>query len=78
MIKKSKSVLDGVPVNDDKFKEAFAPKPPLMGIVGTCPKCGAPVYGHSLTADDKPPVRYSCDCRVSVSQHTTTASIPAA
>lgn len=58
---RGKSVLDNVPVKEDGF-EKFAGKL-LMGIVGHCPSCGGPIYGHAVTGEEKPSVRYSCDCK---------------
>ncbi len=70
--KKSKSVLDNVPVNDLgwQIKEHGCCKEkgePLF-IVGRCPSCDAPVYGPKtvLSSSDKAiPIRYGCSCRAS-------------
>lgn len=64
---KTKSVLDGVPVDDKAF--------PLRGqlggfqeskhlqIVGKCSSCGAPIYGDSTILENtEPHVKYSCKC----------------
>lgn len=37
--------------------------PRMLGIVGHCPNCGAPIYGNSIVKEqDSPPIRYSCFC----------------
>ena len=35
-----------------------------MAIVGNCPKCGAPIYGPDSWGGSRPPVTYSCECRL--------------
>ncbi len=37
---------------------------PVLDIVGACPSCGAPIYGHKTirVGDDRTPVRRTCDC----------------
>ena len=48
--------------NDPKPEKAKI-KP--MQVIGNCPHCGAPVYGHHETIEVTPEIRYSCMCRVS-------------
>ena len=65
-----KSILDGIPVVDKAFplnKECSSKiwdGGRFLSVVGSCPSCGGPVYGLSTVAEDeeKPPVKYSCDC----------------
>ncbi len=72
--KKSKSLLDGVEVADNAFplsenvhrpgrtaKDLF---PVQLQVVGSCPTCGAPIYGRQYVPLDGPaPVQHTCDCR---------------
>ena len=71
--KQSKSVLDGIPV--DEIKEAFdvalqrggvkvgAIQAETLCIIGACPQCGAAVYGETrIKRGDKPQSVYSCNC----------------
>ena len=75
MSSQNKSVLDDVPVRDEAFpfrgnvvpvgvtecqSEALEP----LVIVGSCPYCGAPIYGKKVlpSVNDVPPMRYSCRC----------------
>lgn len=64
---KEKSLLDGVPVvTTSEFDELMArtKKKQIKGIVGTCPSCGAPIYGPSICSEEnKPEIIYSCTCR---------------
>lgn len=71
-----KSILDGIPVDDKQLKEVLdkqreqqqeLPKwiqvKEKLGIVGSCPTCGAPIYGHQVVdADCYPRAKYSCQC----------------
>lgn len=78
----SKSVLDGVPVSqDENFKKLMStkesigphPSPPLF-IVGSCPRCGAPIYGVKTTAPGvvPPAPQYTCSCRFQHKSFTET------
>ena len=71
-MKESKSVLDGVPVVDTAFPLRLHNPPPLdMDIVGSCPKCGSPIYGYKRVAVGAiAPVKYSCTCRVTSIEDT--------
>lgn len=60
----SKSVLDGIPVDNRAYQPHFPIHQPLLGIVGNCPKCGAPIYGKGTVIDDDPCVKYTCPCRL--------------
>ena len=58
-----KSVLDGVPVQDSTYKQAFS-HDVMLSIVGACPQCGAPVYGPDrVWKGSAPVVQWSCECR---------------
>ncbi len=37
-----------------------------LGIVGSCPKCGSPIYGQKTSFKEDPPpeVRHTCNCRL--------------
>ena len=72
---KTKSVLDGVPVQEEGFplrkspQGESSPAPPKerwrYEIVGQCHHCGSPIYGARcpmLTVDEEPLVKYSCSC----------------
>jgi hypothetical protein len=66
--RKTKSVLDGIPVEDRAFPLSGAKDwkrtEAAMEVVGHCPKCGSPVYGYKYVPEGAaPPVAYSCDCR---------------
>lgn len=62
-----KSVLDNIPVVENRVHkgcEEAKSNGPALGIVGNCPHCGAPIYGHRvLVSQNKPRVEYSCTCR---------------
>ena len=73
MSSQDKSVLDDVPVQNEAFplRGNVVPVGGTTGlesaplaIVGSCPYCGAPIYGKKVlpSANDVPPVRYSCRC----------------
>lgn len=67
-----KSILDNVEKKitaDDSgvlsrmFPEAEKATRKEEGIVGSCPHCGAPIYGPRWIAEnEEPKVRYSCNC----------------
>lgn len=64
----SKSVLDGVPVNDAQYKETMArlQGKKLLSVVGHCPDCGAAIYGEqTIQSDATPTVKHSCSCKES-------------
>ena len=66
---KAKSLLDDVPVDDKAFplnKSKLLESYPSLDIVGTCPKCGAPIYGMKriLSNVEDPSIKYTCECRV--------------
>ena len=69
MENQSKSVLDGITVSDKAFPLGHHPvSQSVMGtealeVVGTCPYCGAPIYGKKVVPSDQNPiVKYSCVC----------------
>lgn len=72
-----KSILDGIPVDDKQLTEVldrqrkqreevtpkWIPVAEKMGIVGQCPTCGAPIYGHHVIETNRQPeIKYSCKC----------------
>lgn len=58
----SKSVLDGVKVEDKAFP-LFKGDLPNLVVVGHCPTCGNPIYGKVTVARGEVPVtQRSCDC----------------
>ncbi len=59
---KDKSILDGVPVQEEGFPLR---KPPLraLEVVTSCSFCGAPIYGHKrIFNDEDPEIKRSCVC----------------
>jgi hypothetical protein len=49
--------------NKQNGQEDVVLLPRMLGIVGHCPNCGAPIYGNSIVKEqDTPPIRYSCFC----------------
>lgn len=60
---KDKSILDGVTVDDTRYHVGKV-KPTTVGlIVGSCPKCGSPIYGPGKVAmGEKIPIQFSCEC----------------
>lgn len=67
-----KSVLDGIPVENEAFPLKENRIPPKGGssiiqplvAVGKCPKCGAPIYGpKQIHKNETLEVRHSCGCR---------------
>ncbi len=51
------------------------PKPIILGVVGRCPACGAPIYGYDIIhSDEEPLLKYSCNCR-NVSNKTFDSTI---
>ena len=69
-VKKNRSVLDDVPVQDKAFPlrgkrdpGAVAEEREPLEIVSACPRCGCPIYGKKrITADEPLIVHLSCDC----------------
>lgn len=62
-----KGILDGLPVDDKTFPlkgrtGAINPTDYKKVIVGSCPKCGAPIYGNQVMLKEVPEVFYSCKC----------------
>ena len=41
------------------LRDEIPPGKKPFSIVGACCHCGAPIYGHSITTEDKPEIRYS-------------------
>lgn len=76
-----KSVLDNIEVKDKAFplEQQRNPPPwknvphkPLLDIVGTCPRCGAPMYGKKrIIQGEEPETVYSCTCRTTQSSQLT-------
>jgi hypothetical protein len=64
---KPKSVLDDVPVVEVGFPLGTTlpgKKPDQLEIVGSCPRCGAPIHGKKkVNAGEDPLTTFSCDCR---------------
>ncbi len=59
-----KSVLDDVPVDNSAFTGSpdYRNKG-LLEVVGQCPNCGSPIYGHKeLIQGQFPVVQHSCRC----------------
>jgi hypothetical protein len=58
----NKSILDHVKIANKAFprdKDYVGE----LGVVGSCPKCGSPIYGRkTLLATDVPEVKFSCVC----------------
>ena len=69
-VKKNRSVLDDVPVEDKAFPLRGKREPcdgeaagPPFEIVGACPRCGCPIYGKKRIAANEPLiVHLSCTC----------------
>ena len=76
MSEKPKSILDGIEVKlTDSYKNALGIRPDVvtsegevyevktLSIVGHCPQCGSPIYGHSYVHTNKvATVKRTCDC----------------
>jgi hypothetical protein len=68
---KSKSALDDIPVDDQAFPlkggsstaKSKQEEDDFLYTVGSCPKCGAPIYGPWRVADSAAvEAKHSCKC----------------
>jgi len=48
----------------------------MYTTIGTCPRCGAPIYTHAVWHSvTPPPPIYSCQCRLSMKEKPLAAKI---
>jgi hypothetical protein len=65
-----KSILDGIKVEEEGFplNKPYQKSLTTIGIISSCPKCGAPIYGkrYAEVNEDAPEPKFTCNCRVQV------------
>lgn len=71
----SRSLLDNVPVREEKTFSLDGKSPPsierTLKIVSKCPKCGAPIYGDEhIWSTSEAVIKHTCNCRFSSFQET--------
>lgn len=60
MTEKNKSILEGMEVKESGSSYLYCDS---LQVIGSCPKCGNPIYGKiNVGQDEQISVKRTCDC----------------